>query len=74
VSNNTATNEVGLPLGAESRVLCWGRNGGTYPISTVQQRRFRVVNDTAQGKSWQAYNLYTTTWFASSLTNIMVQG
>jgi hypothetical protein len=66
VNANTATNEIGLPLGSECRTVCVY----SLPSSGTQARRFRVVNDAVQGKSWQPYSIYTAGW-TSEFVNVM---
>lgn len=69
VVSGTTTQEVGLTLGSEVRVMCTYSN----PSDGIgfQFRRFRVVNDIFQGKSWQPCYFYNASW-SSTLTNVMV--
>jgi hypothetical protein len=59
VAASTATNEVGVPLGADAKVMC----KFTDPVQTpaYQFRRFKVVNRTGTGISWQPYEVYSNT-------------
>jgi len=59
VRANTATNEVGVPLGADAKVMC----KFTDPVQTpaYQFRRFKVVNRAGTGISWQPYEVYSNT-------------
>jgi hypothetical protein len=59
IAANTATNEVGVPLGADAKVMCKFSD----PVQTpaYQFRRFKVVNRTGTGISWQPYEVYSNT-------------
>lgn len=56
IAANTTTNEVGVPLGSDAKVMC----KFTDPVQTpaYQFRRFKVVNRTGTGISWQPYEVY----------------
>lgn len=68
---NTATNDLGLPLGTEAKVTCGYTVGAPSPAGGVQFRRFRVVNDAVQGKSWQPYSIYAAGWTVEAV-NVIV--
>lgn len=57
VAANTLTNEVGVPLGSNAKVMC----KFTDPTRTppYQFRRFKVVNQSGVGISWQPYEVYS---------------
>lgn len=55
VTANTSTNDIGVPLGTEARVLC---TGVVIPNPGTQIRRFHVVDQPGVGISWQPYNIY----------------
>lgn len=59
VAANTLTNEVGVPLGTDAKVMC----KFTDPTQTppYQFRRFKVVNQLGVGISWQPYEVYSNT-------------
>jgi hypothetical protein len=69
VASNPATAEVGLPIGAECRVICDYES----PASGSQVRRFRVVDQAGAGISWQPYEIYSysTSTFGATLANVM---
>ena len=71
VSANTSTTEVGVPLGADAKVMC----KFTDPVMTpaYQFRRFKVVNRPGTGISWQPYEVYrnTGTMYVSSITGFV---
>lgn len=55
VEANSVTDEVGVPLGAEARVLC----GYTEPSPAGYQiRRYNVVPVAPDGRRWQQNNVY----------------
>jgi hypothetical protein len=70
VTANTSTNDVGLVLGTEAKVVCAYTIGSATPAGGVQFRRFQVVNDAVQGKSWQPYSIYSAAWTAESVNVI----
>ena len=57
---NTSTNEVGVPIGTDAKVVCQFTSSGPSGISGQGQqvRRFRVVNQPGVGVSWQPYEIY----------------
>jgi len=63
ITANTATNDIGVQLGSEARVLCYYSN----PSSSIEIRRFYVVNQPGIGISWQPYNIYTGTAFPNKV-------
>jgi hypothetical protein len=70
VMANTSAKEVGLPVGTEARVTCVYTVGVNTPGGAIQFRRFRVVNDAVQGKSWQPYNIYSVLWTTENVNII----
>jgi hypothetical protein len=62
VTASTSTNEVGVPLGSEARVICQFSKSGSAGISGVgtQVRRFQIQNNALQGVSWQPVEIYST--------------
>lgn len=73
VSVNTATNEVGVPLGSNARVIVNFPDAST-PIGSntnrMQVRRFTVVNKAGVGVCWQPTEVYANT----STANTVVTG
>jgi len=62
VSASTSTNEIGVPLGSEARVICSFSKSGSTGNSGVgtQVRRFQIQNNALQGVSWQPVEVYST--------------
>lgn len=70
VTTDTVYNDPGLLLGTEAKVTCGYTIGAPGPGGGVQFRRFRVVDDAVQGKSWQPYSIYTATWTINTVNVI----
>jgi hypothetical protein len=58
---STSTNEVGVPIGTDAKVVCQFTSSGPAGVSGQGQqvRRFRVLNQPGVGVSWQPYEIYT---------------
>jgi hypothetical protein len=66
----TLTNEYGVPVGAEARVLCQTpANHNPEGVEDLQVRRFHVITDNS-GPRWQPMVVYPITG-RTSLTNIV---
>jgi len=57
---STSTNEVGVPLGSEAKVLCYFANNRVYG-PPYHVRRFKTVIKAPTGLSWQPYEIYSNT-------------
>ena len=71
VAVNTSTNEVGVPLASDAKVVCMF----TLPSSGTQVRRFRVIDQPGVGISWQPYEIYSTgteVWSVLTSTNVNI--
>lgn len=56
---NTATSEVAVPMGSYATVFCYFSQPAQIP--PYHTRRFKVVNKTGVGISWQPYEIYPNT-------------
>lgn len=63
----TATNDVGVPIGAEARVLC----DYTLPSIGYEVRRFRLVDQVIGGPTWQPYDIYPGNIAGHSTSNVV---
>jgi len=69
VAANTATNDIGLPLGSECKVICQF----SQPYVGTEVRRFKIENNVLQGISWQPVEIYSTgTKYYSVITTATV--
>ena len=69
VAANTVTNEVGVPLGAGAKVVCTF----SLPQAGTQIRRYKVVNQTGVGVTWQPVEVYSTATL-SAATSVVTSG